>query len=491
MSAIDVVFVVSAALLTLVGWVPLIIRKPITVGAVAIAITAGVGGFILEGPRWQLLVVAAGTLIGLVLALLRLRPARDRARGSRIALRSVAIATTFGCLATIAVGGAAAWAVPVLALPEPTGSLAVATMTVQWVDEGRDQPATADPDDYRTIVGQLWYPADTDTAPAAYYLGRDADEAAVVASSVAAAYGLPAFLLGDVAVGRTNSTPGSPPPAGDERFPVVLFSPGLGGVRMQNTTWAEELASHGYVVVALDHPYDSAIVVMDDGTAVTSALAATGDPAEDNRLAAGWTAVRAADLSFALTSLERLDAGEGASGLTGRLDTDRAAVTGHSIGGAAAIQAAAQDDRFDAVINIDGFPRYVPPAVNQRPLLAFVAGNGTGNPTADDEFDRQLKSVLERRALPSYRLTVAGAAHLTFTDAALYLPPLPSLFGSLSRTDGPRITAGASLAFLNATLRNARPDLGRDLARFGEVEEFPPVTPLQPRGSVDVPRPAD
>ena len=44
---------------------------------------------------------------------------------------------------------------------------------------------------------------------------------------------------------------------------MVLFSPGLAGVRSQNTAWAQELASHGYVVVALDHPYDSAALLAD------------------------------------------------------------------------------------------------------------------------------------------------------------------------------------------------------------------------------------
>lgn len=58
----------------------------------------------------------------------------------------------------------------------------------------------------------------------------------------------------------------------------------------------------------------------------------------------------------------------------------------------------------------------------------------------------------------SYRLTAPGAAHLTFTDAPLYLPPLPSLVGSLDRTEGPRITAAAGLAFLDSTLRDAPGD---------------------------------
>ncbi|MFI5897170.1 hypothetical protein ACIA5D_44470 [Actinoplanes sp. NPDC051513] len=34
-------------------------------------------------------------------------------------------------------------------------------------------------------------------------------------------------------------------------------------------------------------------------------------------------------------------------------------------------------------------------------------------------------SVLDRGAATSYRLTVPGSAHLTFTDAPLFLPPVP------------------------------------------------------------------
>ncbi len=64
---------------------------------------------------------------------------------------------------------------------------------------------------------------------------------------------------------------------GGGRFPVVLFSPGSGGARTQNTAWAEELASHGYLVAALDHPYDSAAVVLTDGRTIHTKTASTGD----------------------------------------------------------------------------------------------------------------------------------------------------------------------------------------------------------------------
>lgn len=156
------------------------------------------------------------------------------------------------------------------------------------------------------------------------------------------------FLADGVPRAQTHSVFKAPVVGGGERFPVVLFSPGSGGVRTQNTAWAEELASHGYVVVALDYPYDSAVVVLADGRTIHTEIASTGDRDKDDRPAVDWTAVRAADLSFALTQLDHLDRGEMTGPLTGRLDTRRVAVNGHSMGGAVTLQAARQDQRLDA-----------------------------------------------------------------------------------------------------------------------------------------------
>ncbi|WP_214417156.1 alpha/beta hydrolase [Sphaerisporangium fuscum] len=208
-------------------------------------------------------------------------------------------------------------------------------------------------------------------------------------------------------------------------------------MRTQNTAWAEELAGRGYIVAALDHAYDSAAVVLDDGRTIRTRVVATGDDEEDRRLATGWTAVRAADLSFVLTQLGRLDRGEIPGLLTGRLDVHRAAATGHSLGGAAALQAARQDPRFAAVIDMDGFPRDPAPQPFNQPVLALTHDVKPGE---EPDYIPRLTRVLQLSTKTSYRLTVPGSAHLTFTDAPLFLPPLPTLIGSLGRTAGPHIT---------------------------------------------------
>ncbi|MBB2922203.1 dienelactone hydrolase family protein [Cellulomonas cellasea] len=464
----------TVLLLVASGWAPRAARRRCAVAATALVLLCAVTAVVAQGWRWQLVpvLVAAALAAGVTRRRLRdpdpIRSAVPPAQRRGRVLVAIAAVAGVGLALT---GAVAAWAFPVLTLPAPSGPAAVGTVVVEWVDPEREEVATPEPGDPRAVVAQLWYPAAVSDGPRAVYLGRDEREAALVASGVAALYGLPPFVLDDAARGRSGAVSGAAPQAGTARWPVVLFSPGLGGLRTQNTAWAQDLASHGYVVVALDHPYDSAVVVRDDGSVVRSSTTASGDAAEDARRAAGWAGVRAADLRFALTVLGELDRGEraGAPMLAGRLDVQRAAVVGHSMGGAAALLAAADDDRFDAVVDVDGFPRGdgVGP---RQPALALVAGRGLGDTDGDDAYAAALEDVL-REAAPGYRLTVPGAAHLTFTDAPLYLPPVPSMMGDFGRERAHRLTTDATRAFLDAVLWGEGADgLADELAAFGRVE---------------------
>lgn len=90
-------------------------------------------------------------------------------------------------------------------------------------------------------------------------------------------------------------------------------------------------------------------------------------------------------------------------------------------------------------------------------------------PGEEPDYIPRLTRVLQLSTATGYRLTVPGSAHLTFTDAPLFLPPLPTLVGSLGRTAGPRITAEATAAFLDAALRGASGDLPAALSRYGHL----------------------
>ncbi|MER6361762.1 hypothetical protein [Kitasatospora sp. NPDC001527] len=467
-SLLEVLALLGAFALVAARWLPPVARPRVTIAAGAVLVLC-VTVLAVVGLRWQLLPVLAGAAFALPFAVAPLLPRRT-GRPARRARWWLALPGSLACAGLIASGPVAAWAFPVPVFPEPSGEFTVGTRVVQWTDPHRPETFTTDPDDRRTVVVQLWYPArkQPDGARRAQYLGRTEHEARTVSEALAGQVGLPGFLLDGVARARSRSVFDAPVEGTGGRFPVVLFSPGSGGVRTQNTAWAEDLASHGYVVAALDHPYDSAAVVLADGRTVTGETGSTGDRDEDDRLAAGWTAVRAADLGFVLGRLEGLDRGEGADPLAGRLDTGRAAVAGHSMGGAAALQAARQDRRFDAVIDLDGYPHGPASPALGRPTLALTQAI---TPATDPRYLPRLTEALDAATAASYRLTVPGAAHLTFMDGPLYLPPVPSIVGSLGRARSPRVVASATLAFLDATLRG-RPG---DLRAYGELTVHRPA----------------
>ncbi|MCX5071262.1 dienelactone hydrolase family protein [Streptomyces sp. NBC_00513] len=471
MSPLELLASLCAVALVVARWLPPAARPRVTIvsSAVLVLSTIVLG---VVGIRWQMLPVLAGAALALPFALSPLL----RRRTGRPAWRArwwLALPGSVACVGLIATSPVAAWAFPVPEFPEPSGRFAVGTRVVQWTDPRRPESFTDDPNDRRTVVVQLWYPAQKSPADArrAQYLGRTEYESRTVSDALARNVGLPDFLVDGVPRARSHSVFDAPVASGGERFPVVLFSPGSGGVRTQNTAWAEELAGHGYVVAALDHPYDSAAVVLDDGRTIHSRTASTGDRDKDDKLAVDWTAVRAADLGFVLTQLDQLDRGETGGPLAGRLDTGQVAVTGHSMGGAAALQAARQDRRFDAVIDLDGYPHGPTSPSLDQPTLALTQAI---TPETDTHYIPHLTEALKRNTATSYRLTIPGAAHLTFMDGPLYLPPVPSIVGSLGRTESPHVVAATTLVFLDSTLRHKPGDLAGVLSTYGDLSIHPP-----------------
>ncbi|MFY1633893.1 alpha/beta hydrolase family protein [Solwaraspora sp. WMMB335] len=120
----------------------------------------------------------------------------------------------------------------------------------------------------------------------------------------------------------------------DGRFPVVLFSHGLGGVPADYRVVLEQWAAAGFVVAAPTYPYTS------QGGSGGNALDVLNQPA---------------DASYVLDELLALDARPGDS-FAGRLDVDRVAAAGHSAGGITTVGlfTVARDDRLDAGIVLAG-----------------------------------------------------------------------------------------------------------------------------------------
>ncbi|WP_246122656.1 alpha/beta hydrolase family protein [Pseudonocardia cypriaca] len=466
MTPIEAVLVVGAFALVSARWLPPRFRRRVAIGAAAVSV-ASAAVLAVVGPRWQMVPVLVAVVVVLPFTARTImgKPGGRRARWWLAGPGSAA------CVLAIVAGVGAAIAFPVPDFPTPTGEYAVGTTVVEWTEPDRPETWTTDPDDVRALQTQIWYPAEAspDEVERAPYLGRSEAEANAVAEGVGDFLGIPRFIFDGQVMARTNSVPDAPVASGTERFPVVVFSPGGGMGRFTNAAWAEELASHGYVVAALDHPYDSTAVVFADGRTVHRARFTVRSDGDARRLSEELAAVKSRDLGSALTHLGRLDSGEVQSVLAGRLDTDRAAVVGMSAGVGGAFQAARTDGRFSAVLALDGRPYDGDPGPYDQPALALTNQFGLeDNPTYLPELGR----MLERSTTTGYLLTIPGTAHPTFTDAPLWMPPLPSLVGSLGRTEGNRIITEVTMGFLDAELRDRPTDLPGLFSEHGELTVY-------------------
>ncbi|MET7705308.1 chlorophyllase [Micromonospora sp. NPDC005413] len=135
------------------------------------------------------------------------------------------------------------------------------------------------------------------------------------------------------AAGEAGGTPKRTASAASGRFPVVMFSHGLGGRPDDYATLLTRWAAAGFVVAAPTFPHTSK---GGDG----NVLDVLNQPA---------------DVSYALTQVLALD-GKAGDSLRGRLDADRVAAAGHSAGGVTTIGlfTASRDERLDAGVVFAG-----------------------------------------------------------------------------------------------------------------------------------------
>lgn len=347
-----------------------------------------------------------------------------------------------------------------LSLPAPTGKQRVGTVSLHLVDRWRQDllAPTARP---RELMVRLWYPATRSHRPLAGYLTPRHSDVLVTQLNAITGDGHPADLLTFPTHSRTGA------PAGGSRHPVVLLSPALSANAALHTGQAEELASRGYVVAAIDHTFDAGVVEFPGGRLEFENPDATADWVLDRD-------VRAADISFVLDQLTLLATGHNPDaerrrlpdGLARAINPTRVAVLGHSQGSIAAVRAMATDPRIDAGVALDGNP--LGPASLDRPFLMIGNQHHRRADFPDwAEFYDQLRG-------PRLYLVIDGAEHIDFNDATVLKEDidLGEVF-SLGPIDGERsltIQRRYVTAWLDHALNGRQSPL-----LTGESRKFPEV----------------
>jgi len=298
-----------------------------------------------------------------------------------------------------------------LELPAPTGSYDVGRTALGWVDETRPEPMTAEPDDRREVAVVVWYPAEAGTGEQRGYYPNLAE----VAGGLADSGEVSALEVWGLRYVRSDERWQAEPAAG--RFPVVVLSPGNATNVEFYAGLAGDLASRGYVVVGLNHPYDVAAAPLSNGRVAVFASAQW--PMEFSAhaaVAAARITERTADVRFVLDQLEALRA---PNSLAGHLDLERVGILGHSLGGITAAQACAADTRLRACLNLDGLQAGGPFGAEAEPALPGQAFMFITKETALSQRAEALWGQLTGEA---YLRVVPGAAHDSFTDGPLLLP---------------------------------------------------------------------
>jgi dienelactone hydrolase len=354
-------------------------------------------------------------------------------------------------------------------LPTPTGPFAIGRTTYAWSDAARADPLAPQPGTKRELLAWIWYPAAPQQPSQTFdeYLPAPWRTALELQSGVLLAQ----FLTRDLSRVRAHSIRDAEVSPQQPSYPVVLMRAGLAALTTDYTTLAEDLASHGYVVVGFDAPYRSFVVVFPDGRVIARAPQNNADlldgpPKEQlaNKLLQAWSA----DMGFALDQLERLNASDPSGRFQGRLDMQRVGVFGHSLGGAIALQFCHDDTRCKAGIDVDGAPlgSVVAEGVTQPFMFLLSDHRGessAGEPEAIRQAGVNIHSIYDR--LPSDRrlmITIRGAGHYGFSDDGAMLKS-PLVMGVLRtvgvvRLDGWRqvaLTAHYVSTFFDVYLKGA------------------------------------
>lgn len=310
--------------------------------------------------------------------------------------------------------------------PSVTGTHPVATTLFTFTDENQIETFT-DTGEKRKINVEFWYPADA---------------------------------------------------AGGDKYPLVVFSHGSFGMKTSNTSTFNDLASNGYVICSIDHPYHAIFTRDSDGRIVTmdpsfrqeffDVNAGKYDTATELKLEHSWMTVQATDINFVLDTILANAQDPGSEAVYQMVDKEKIGLMGHSLGGVSSAQVARERvasgrNDIDAVVNLDAdlFGEYVDVVDGKEvlnhslfpvPIMTLLSEDMAQRiaaiPNADERVAVQYISATAPQA---YEIVFPGTNHMSFTDLPLVSPLLASLLnGSVHSTRGSGADSFATIERMNA-----------------------------------------
>lgn len=250
----------------------------------------------------------------------------------------------------------------------------------------------------------------------------------------------------------------------DVSCPMVIFSHGAFGYYQSNTSTYMELASHGYVVISLNHPYHSFFTTDTTGKTITVNTEFMQDVMRINEeniteeeiieLSHSWLELRVADMNFVLDTVKEAKEAAALSStnwyisdenvaqdilaVLSMTDTETIGLMGHSLGGASSVTLGRTRDDIDAVIDLDGtmlgeqysykngvYEFYE----GEYPIPLLVVNNEEHHQEGKIVDALYVNNIVLENAVDGHYTYFEGSGHMNFTDLPLYSPPLASMLG--------------------------------------------------------------
>lgn len=235
------------------------------------------------------------------------------------------------------------------------------------------------------VTMEVWYPASDATTGAT----EPADFDAFLPPAFLAAVGDVSFPALD-----TGAVRDAPLRVPESPYPVVVFSHGLGGTRLQSFDYTVHLASRGYVVLAADHP----------GRMMGDLLPCLFSPALEGCDLSGMTGEDPA-VDDVDAMLAWLDAAAEEGPFAGAIDPARIGLSGHSAGAGTTVGVGSEEPRFSALLPMAGY------GAPTRSVPTLLMG-GTC-----DTFARDEDAITTGASLPDGDLVrILGGGHLAFSN---------------------------------------------------------------------------
>ncbi len=235
----------------------------------------------------------------------------------------------------------------------------------------------------------------------------------------------------------------------NETFPLIIFSHGAFGFRMSNYSTYAELASNGYVVCSIDHPYHAFFTKQADGKIITvnpefmqSVFLVNEENTTEDQIydiTRKWMNVRCTDINFVIDTIKEKVSNQKENKTFSCINISEIGIIGHSLGGAAAVTVGRQRTDIDAVIDLDGTMlgeeiacdnnRYT---INEEPYpVPLLCIDTTAHYQEGLTYGEQYaNNVTLKNAIDAKEVHFNGAGHMNFTDLVFFSPMLANMLGS-------------------------------------------------------------